>query len=160
MSTLLIGLGHPDRGDDAVGPLIVEACRDLAGVTVLPLVDPVDLPMRWADASSVVVVDAVLTGGEPGAVVVADLLSMASDSPWWSWLGLGGTHAFGLGEAVALSRVLGRLPERLTLIGIEAASVMAGAGLSPAVAAAVPGAIDGIRDLLGRAAVGAGDVSR
>ena len=47
------------------------------------------------------------------------------------------THAFGAAEAIELARVLGRLPRRLIVVGIEGARFDAGVGLSPEVAAAV-----------------------
>lgn len=162
MSVLLVGIGHPDRGDDAVGPAIVRSLaeRTAADVRILDLVDPVDLPLRWEGARWVVVADAVLTGAAPGTVTVAELGAADPGAPVWRRLGLGGSHAFGLGEAVALSRALGRMPDRLTLVGIEAADVTVGAGLSPDVAAAVPRAVTRIRNLLSGNRIGAGDVSR
>ncbi len=43
----------------------------------------------------------------------------------------------GLTETIELARRLNRLPRRLRLIGIEAGELTMGAGLSPAVEAAV-----------------------
>lgn len=169
MSILLVGLGHPDRGDDAVGSTVLWSLAAEGGVDadgpgddvrILVLVDPVDLPLRWAGAEWVVVIDAVLTEAAPGTITVAELGESDPGEQIWSRLGLGGSHAFGLGEAVALSRALGRMPQRLTLVGVEAADVTAGAGLSPAVAEAVPRAVARIRDLVSRERIGAGDVPR
>ena len=164
MSILLVGIGHPDRGDDAVGPTVLRVLADerAAGgdVHVLDLVDPVDLPLCWAGAGWVIAVDAVLTGAAPGAITVTELAAGDPGTVVRSRLDLGGSHAFGLAEAVALSRALGRLPERLTLVGVEAGDVTAGAGLSPAVAAAVPRAVARIRALLSGERIGAGDVPR
>ena len=53
----------------------------------------------------------------------------------------GSTHAFGLPEAVALSRRLGTLPARAVVIAIEAVGFEAGAPLSPAVAGAIEAAV-------------------
>lgn len=166
---MLVGLGHPDRGDDAVGSTVLRSLADKGAVDVdgldddlwiLDLVDPVDLPLCWAGAEWVVVVDAVITGAAPGTITVAELGESDPGEQIWSRFGLGGSHAFGLGEAVALCRALDRMPQRLTLVGVEAADVTAGAGLSPAVAEAVPRAVERIRDLVGRERIGAGDVSR
>jgi hydrogenase maturation protease len=46
----------------------------------------------------------------------------------------GSSHGIGVAEAVELARALGRLPRRLTLIGVEAAGFEVGASLSSAVA--------------------------
>jgi hydrogenase maturation protease len=43
------------------------------------------------------------------------------------------THDLGLADIVELGRVLGRLPPRLVILGIEVADCAPGAGLSPAV---------------------------
>jgi hydrogenase maturation protease len=59
----------------------------------------------------------------------------------WAATGRGGTHAFGLATAVELARVLGQLPKRLTVVGIEAASFAQGTTLSPEVAASVDDAV-------------------
>ena len=55
----------------------------------------------------------------------------------WAAVGRGGSHAFGLGAVVELARALHRLPPRLVVIGVEAASFEYGAPLSAPVAAAV-----------------------
>ena len=62
----------------------------------------------------------------------------------------GGTHAFGLAEAVELARALRRLPQRLVLVGVEAVGFDYGAPLSPEVAAAVHGAVDTVAGIVGR----------
>src|SRR5690606_39799148 len=55
VSILLVGLGHPDRGDDAVGSTVLWSLAAEGGVDadgpgddvrILVLVDPVDLPLR------------------------------------------------------------------------------------------------------------------
>ena len=160
--TLVIGLGHPDRGDDAVGPVVTRllAPQVPAGVEVAERDDPMDLVLRWGGRAWVVVVDAVVSGASPGTVTVAEIADGGTGGRDWSRLALGGTHAFGLAEAVDLSRALGRLPARVTLVGIEAGNVAGGCGLSAMVAAAVPDAVEAVRRLLVSEAIGAVDVPR
>jgi hydrogenase maturation protease len=162
VTALVIGLGHPDRGDDAVGPVVtgLVASEASPGVEVVEHEDPMDLVMTWGGHSWAVVVDAVVSGAPPGTVTVTEIAGGVGADPEWSRVALGGTHAFGLGEVVELSTSLGRLPARVTLVGIEAADVTAGAGLSAAVAGVVPEAVTVLRRLLASAPVGAGDVSR
>lgn len=138
---LVVGLGAPDRGDDAVGPLAAQRVADLAlaGVDVVAHEDPTGLLDLWRDVALAVVVDAVRSGAEPGTVHV---IEAGRDAPplaehAWARTGRGGTHAFGLAAAVELSRALGSLPGRLVLVGVEAAGFEHGAGLSGPVARAL-----------------------
>ena len=138
MRALVIGLGNPDRGDDAVG---VQVARRVAAerldVHVLELDDPSEALDAWAAADTVVVADAVSSGGDPGCIHVVD--AVARTLPAGSWAA-GGTHALGLAAVVELGRALGRLPRRLVLVGVEAGRFDHGTPMSDAVAAAVPGA--------------------
>jgi hydrogenase maturation protease len=147
---VVVGLGSRDRGDDALGPVVVErlARTGLKGVRALEHADPTDLVLDWQEHDRVIVVDAVVSGAPPGTVTEVELTESAADHSRAARLGLGGSHAFGLDEAVRLSRVLGRLPHRLTLIGVEAGCVTAGAPLSPEVARAVPAVVARIRRLV------------
>lgn len=132
---LVVGLGQRDRGDDAVGLAVarrVEALG-LAGVRVIQQQDPAGLLDAWAGAGTVVVADAVRSGQPPGTV----LLLHAAHGPLPARLGPGGSHTFGLAEAVELARVLGRLPPELVIVGVEAGQCGFGAPLSQPVAAAV-----------------------
>lgn len=138
MPALVIGLGNPDRGDDAVG---VQVARRVAAerldVHVLELDDPSEALDAWAATDTVIVADAVSSGGNPGDIHVVD--AVARTLPAGSWAA-GGTHALGLAAVVELGRALGRQPTRLVLIGVEAGRFDHGAPMSDAVAAAVPGA--------------------
>lgn len=162
VTPLVIGLGNRDRGDDAVGVLVGRGVADAAlpGVEVVEQVDPIDLVLSWGDHDWAIVSDAVVSGAPTGTVIVAEIGDAGPGSRTWARLGLGGTHAFGLDEAVELSRSLGRLPARVTLVGVEAADVTPGATLSPEVARAVPEAIERVRELLTTAPLGALHVSR
>lgn len=138
MSALVIGLGNPDRGDDAVGVQVARrVALDRPDVRVLELDDPSEALDAWAAADTVVVADAVSSGGDPGCIHVVD--AVARTLPAGSWAA-GGTHALGLAAVVELGRALGRLPRRLVLVGVEAGRFDHGTPMSDAVAAAVPGA--------------------
>lgn len=147
MRVLLIGVGSPFRGDDAVGPLVVRQAAASAGddVEVVELADPAGLLDVWDGADTVVVVDAVVSGGEPGTVVTLDAIRDPLPASGWA---SGGTHALGLAAAVELSRTLGRLPGRLTVVGVEVADTTPGAALTAAVSAAVPEAVAAVRSAL------------
>jgi hydrogenase maturation protease len=135
MRRLFIGIGNPLRGDDAAGLLAARAlrAREPDGVEVLELEgEPVDLIEAWAGAEAVVVADAVASGGEPGEVRRIDAVA----GPLPAALAGASTHAMGLTEAVELARALDRLPSRLLVYGIEAASFETGADPTPTVRAA------------------------
>jgi hydrogenase maturation protease len=142
---LVVGLGAPDRGDDAVGPAVALAVTalDLAGVRVIEREDPTSLIDLWSEAPLAVVVDAVVSGGAPGRIQVIETGADGPSLPDSAWAdtGRGGTHAFGLAASIELARALHRLPPRLVLVGVEAERFDHGASLSGAVARALPLAV-------------------
>jgi hydrogenase maturation protease len=160
---LVVGLGSPDRGDDAVGALVAASVaravieRGLPGVRVVEHEDPtalIDLldPERPGVAwDAIVVVDALRSGAAPGAVTVlevgpgaADLASLGARlDP-----GPAGTHGFGLAGAIELARALGRLPPRVAVVGIEAVGFDHGAPLSAPALAAIPRATHAVLRIL------------
>jgi hydrogenase maturation protease len=155
---LVVGLGSPDRGDDAIGPVVARAVEGLglAGVRVAVHEDPTALFHLWANVTCVVVVDAIMSGTVPGTVVIREVGDGSDALPdsAWAQTGRGGTHAFGLATAVEMARTLGRLPAHVTLVGIEAESFDHGEGLTPRVAGAIDSAVEAVRTVLERERVG------
>lgn len=136
---LVVGVGHPFRHDDTVGPAVAEAVAalNLDGVTVLTHHgEGTDLISRWQGFDRVVVVDATCGGGTPGTV-----------RHWDDPAALAGirfaksSHVLGVAEALELAAHLGRLPRAVRVVGIEGEDFSAGTGLSPAVASAVASAV-------------------
>jgi hydrogenase maturation protease len=129
----VLGIGNPWRGDDAAG---IEVARRLQAKGLRALEregDPSSLLDAWAGESDVVLVDAVSSGAEAGTIHRLD----AREGPLPAELFAVSTHHLSVAEAVELARVLGRLPERLEVYGIEGAGFEAGSGLAPAVETAV-----------------------
>jgi hydrogenase maturation protease len=127
--TLVIGIGNPDRGDDAAGLAAARTVRAAApaGVTVIEVDgDQLALLDAWDGAADVYVVDAACSGGEPGSVYRFD-----AATPLGGEFSNRGTHLFGLADVIELARALRRLPARLTGFGIEGATYELGAPLSP-----------------------------
>jgi hydrogenase maturation protease len=146
---LVIGLGSPDRGDDAVGAAVARAVAVLRpGLAVVEHEDPTALLDLWTGHSPVVVVDAVRSGAVAGSLHWLETGATAPPMGVGAWAssGHGSTHAFGLAEMVELGRALGRLPDRLVVVGVEADRFDHGAPLTPRVAAAVPAAAAGVCD--------------
>jgi hydrogenase maturation protease len=132
---LVLGLGNPDRGDDAVGPLVA---RLLAG-RLPPDVrvatrggDMLALIEDWSDCDALVCIDAAAPAGMPGRLHRLDLA--VDDLPRGP--GPASSHGLGLAEAVALARALGRAPARIVVHAVEGACFDGGAPPTPAVAAA------------------------
>jgi hydrogenase maturation protease len=144
---VVIGVGNAYRGDDAVGLAVAERARGTVPRDVVVLEceqEPTRLVDAWDGADVAVVVDACSGGAGPGAVHRYD----AGEGPLPAQVFRSSTHAFGVGDAVELSRALGRLPARLVVYGVEGSSFAAGAGLSKPVATAVDGVVEAIaRDL-------------
>ncbi len=126
----MIGLGNRLRGDDGAG---LEAARLIGaaagGVDVVELErEPSDLLGIWPGYRSALVIDAV-AGDEPGRIWRFD---------GWGELPVSfraghSTHSIGLAEVIELARELGRMPERLTVVGIEGSRFALGATMAPAV---------------------------
>ncbi len=138
---LVIGIGNLFRGDDAAGLLVARQLRESCD-SICTIVehngDGTGLMETWKDAESVVVIDAVRSGAQPGTIhrfepIVRPLPALAFRYS---------THAFSLVEAIDLSKALHHLPKRLIIYGIEGLDYLAGTNLSPEVAAAIPNAVE------------------
>ena len=133
---IVIGIGNAWAGDDAAGLLVARMVRERApaGVAVVEHEgESTALLDVWDGARIAIIVDATSGGGNPGTVRVLD----ATREPLSGDLTGASTHAFGLAEAIELARALGRLPERLIVVGIEGERFDAGARPDPAVSGAL-----------------------
>lgn len=132
----VIGVGNPYRRDDAAGVAVARAVAAAAvpGVRVRePDGEPAGLLDLWAGADAAYVADMVRSAAPPGTVHWLDV----SDRDVAVEQARGSSHHLSIGDAVALARVMARLPRRLVLVGVEGADFRAGCGLSPAVQAGV-----------------------
>ncbi|MFD8192441.1 hydrogenase maturation protease [Streptomyces wuyuanensis] len=160
-STAVIGIGNEFRRDDGVGWAVVASLQDRAARRPLPpgIVfaqsdgDPGRLIGLWEDTALAVVVDACFPpSSQPGRT------HRWSGHPDGSFRSAGparhSTHGLGLVEALRLGGILERSPLRLVVYAVEGADRSLGAGLTPAVARAVPGLVRRIEaDIRGHCAV-------
>ncbi len=128
----IICCGNRDRGDDAAGVLVAERLQGMAISAEVYEGDPLAMIERWQATDDVIVVDAMLTGSPVGTVRVWDTplqvnLTGANSS----------THGLGVGEAIRLAEILGRLPRRLRVYGIEGKQFQTEAEISSEVQEAV-----------------------
>jgi hydrogenase maturation protease len=136
--TLVIGVGHPDRGDDGAGVAVVRA---LGGslppdVTTIELGDDVTrLLTLFQKAPRILIVDAMRSGEAPGTIRRFDARS--APLPADAFRGTS-AHAIDVANAIELGRALDLLPEELLVFGIAGQAFARGAVVSPPVSRAVP----------------------
>lgn len=141
---LVIGVGSTLRGDDGIGPAAAMALAERpssAATTEVRALDgePARIVDAWSGRDRVIVIDAVTRGCRPGTIHRVEIgdqdLSLGSTHS---------THSGGIAEAIALGRVLCRVPRRLVVFGIEPVDMRVGAGLSRAVERSLPALVDQI----------------
>jgi len=135
---LVIGVGQPYRGDDALGLAALDAVAAATGGNGVDCVahhgEGLGLMALWEGRSRVVLLDALDAKRPPGTL----LRMTAGDGPILARYFRTSSHAFGVVEAVETARVLGRLPEDLILLGLQGAVWHPGAPLSPPVRGGLP----------------------
>jgi hydrogenase maturation protease len=132
----VFGCGEPLRGDDGLGHRALERLPHcvscLANVRPVRSLDPEDLA-ELPRGTFVVIVDAV-AGVPPGRLVRIDLArlgeAVGAVSPT-------STHQLPLGDVIGFAELLGWNP-RGVFLGVGAATVAPGEGLSPEVERALP----------------------
>jgi hydrogenase maturation protease len=147
---VVIGIGNPYRGDDAVGVSLVRRLRDKIDATRATILefagDGASLMSAWEAFDSAILVDATLSGAAPGTIQRIDATSEVVPAGFFRY----STHAFGVAEAIELARTLNRLPPRLVIFGIEGTCFEAGAPLSAPVLSALATVEQAVMDELVR----------
>jgi len=126
---LIIGIGNLYRSDDAVGLCVAQHLKGQAFDCVNVIEESGDgatLMESWENANTVILVDAVYSGGNFGTIYRFDAHKQAIPSRFFHY----STHAFGVAEAIELARALKQLPQNLIVYGIEGKCFKAGVGLS------------------------------
>ncbi len=137
-STLILGLGNPLRGDDGIGPAVVEWLRSQGLPPGTLALDGgtagLDLVLTMMGYRRVLIVDAAELGGTPGtwACFRPDPAHVETAEPTLSM------HQAGLAEALALAAALRVLPEEVIVFGVQPAQTGWAPGLSAEVQAVVP----------------------
>ena len=133
---VVIGLGNPYRGDDGVVSVLFETLREAASPPEVPLIERGDATLGvlhlLIEYDSVLLVDAVRFGGEPGDHVVftpEEAVSRVTAS---------GTHESDLLEIVELADQVGDGRTEVRIFGIQPGTTEWGNGLSPQLAERVP----------------------
>jgi hydrogenase maturation protease len=150
MKTLVLGLGNPLVSDDSVGLRVIEALKSLAGDW--PGVEIAEdywgglrLMEQMIGFDRAIVIDAIQTGGQPGAIHQLTPDGIATQRS-------ASAHDVNLSTALEFGRQAGaHLPENrhIILVGIEAADIINfGERCTPAVEAAIPIAVQLVVEIL------------
>ncbi|MBC8377272.1 MAG: hydrogenase maturation protease [FCB group bacterium] len=150
MATLtVIGVGSRLRGDDAIGPLLIDALSRQTH----PQIELVDAGsdalgiLEYLEGREhVIVVDACQMGREAGSIVEFDSAQIdfvIKNDPI-------SLHGLGLAESIKMAESLHMIPEDLKIIGIEPESIQFSGSLSVPVQRALKMAVDIVEDKLNR----------
>lgn len=135
-SLLVLAIGNPDRGDDAAALEVAAALDGLLpeNTTLLRCSgDLLSMLERWQEFDAMICIDAAAPHGRPGHIVRFDLAA----GPLPTSLDALSSHAFGLGQSIALAERLGFAPARIVVYAIEGENFAVGAPVSHPVAATV-----------------------
>lgn len=151
MSTRILCIGNDLVRDDGVGIRIGQILSQLAlpddvSVELAPQLG-FDLLEVVASADRIVLVDAMSTGRPVGTCVTLDGRAIERYAA-----GASASHTIGIAELIELAHRLapGRPPATLHFVGVEGAAFTEfGTELSPAVAAAIPDALEAVLRLVG-----------
>jgi hydrogenase maturation protease len=143
----IIGIGQTMRGDDGVGPAVVDHWRvsfpelslspeigifieEIPGLNILSMLEGMQ---------AAIIVDAIMSSDEPGTIRFYNLDEILSFGT-----GTGSAHGFGLAEALRLMYEIdpASLPARIILMCLEIEQVEIGHSLSQSVKNALPRAVD------------------
>jgi len=133
---LVLCLGNPDRGDDAIGSAVAQALEGrLPAPTQLQTRsgDMLSLIEDWEGVDALICVDATAPLDEPGRIRRFDVTKEGLPVE----LGSVSSHAFGLGQVIALAQSLRLAPAQIIVYGIEGQCFEAGAPISPGPLAAI-----------------------
>ena len=154
---IVLGIGNPNRGDDAAGPIAARLLRDLLsegagtayehGVKVIEHDgEAASLLTALDGVSEAFMIDACVSGGPSGMIQRFDVSNKTLPQ---GRFGLS-THNLGLADVIELGRALGQLPSRCIIYAIEGSMFEDDAPLSPEVAAAVGEVVSRLRsEILG-----------
>ena len=130
---LVIGIGNRFRRDDGAGPVIADRLSEHGIETVELGGDGTELMQAWENGDHVILIDAALSGAAPGTIHHFDPISTEVPTGLFHY----SSHQFSVAEAIEMARVLGRLPPRMVVYGIEGKDFSYGEEFSPEVAQAL-----------------------
>jgi hydrogenase maturation protease len=141
--TVILGIGNTLLGDEGIGVHLLHALESHGGPSDADYLDGGTLSFTLlapiSDANALLVMDATELDAPPGTVRLFEGVDMDR------FLGSrrkASVHEVGLIDLMAMARLLGSIPERRALIGIQPEYLDWAEAPTPAVAAAIPQACD------------------
>ncbi len=135
---ILIGCGNLLASDDGIGIHVARSLKNYDLATNVQIIEAgcpgLDLLRLWENESKVIIIDAVISGANPGTVHVFNSNQVISREimPLSS-------HSFNVVDAIELGKRLGVIPEQLVIVGIELETEKAyREELSPSVEQSIP----------------------
>ena len=134
---MVLALGTRFRSDDGIGPHVLGLLAKALGQDerielLIGADDALAIIAAWEGQALTVVIDAAAPGVQAGRI--SRLEHQLDLNP--NELAGCSSHGLGLAEAIRLGQLLGRMPQRLVVYAVEAASIDPGTALSAAVRAA------------------------
>lgn len=132
----VIGIGNEFRGDDAVGLQVVRRLNEnrLPGVEYLQQGGEATALIDALEATdTAIIVDAIQSGADTGQIHRYEI----SKQPMPAQFLRSSTHNFSVQDAIEMSRILGKLPSRLLVYGIEGSRFDQGTEMSPTLNSAI-----------------------
>jgi hydrogenase maturation protease len=131
---LVIGLGNTTRGDDGLGVFVVksllmqfpdaaEYCIEVGDLTRL---------IHFWEGRRVIIIDAIRSLDSPGKLQVVDESSLSTGGHFRD------SHGMDIPQILELSRLVGKPPKELLLLGLVGKDWGMGEGLSRAVSNSIP----------------------
>jgi hydrogenase maturation protease len=139
VKSLIVGVGNESMGDDAIGLHITSELgkrlrTDRGEFPKIDIVahcgDCLSLIEAWDGYEQVIMIDAARPSGTPGKITQFDVVKRQLPVECFSV----SSHTLGIAEAIELARLLGKLPKRCFVIGVEAERIEASTELSPVLA--------------------------
>ena len=156
MSTLVLGMGNPILSDDGLGLTVARRLRDLPMPSDVEVAESEVGGLRLLELvrgfTKVVIIDALRSGGEAGAIERVDGNVFRGGHRY------GSAHSIHLGTVLELGEQLGyEMPAEVVVYTVEAVDVETfGESLSPPVAAAAGQVVDLVLEELRTGACPAG----
>jgi hydrogenase maturation protease len=141
---LIIGIGNELRGDDAAGIAAVRKLKS-KGVNNAHIIendgDGASLIDIWHGYDNLIIIDALSAGLEPGKIHIFDAGNQKLPKEALTH----SSHLFGVSDAIETARALNKLPEKITIYGIEGKTFELGTALSDEVNKAIDEAVKQIK---------------
>jgi hydrogenase maturation protease len=140
-STLVLGVGNILLSDEGVGVHAIEAMKDQDLPPDVEVLDggtaSLELLNILADRDKVIIIDAVVGGGEPGTIY-----RFTPDDIKYHSVTFTSLHQISLLETLTDAKYLGIAPKTVIILGVEPKEIDLGLEMTPEVSAVIPRVVE------------------